>query len=381
MSRLLENKNHLIDKLDLTPAQKEEIKAFFLKHPSYENKIDWNNKSLQYKDFEPLLAKDRKSKTQARKNGLPGLIEGKDYVDFGEVVFDNDEVKRIHIYQPLSYLGSKTLASNKVPPIKDAGAKWCISYQKTDEYWDAYTNKGIKFLFVFTCLTKFALTIYPESLHYENEVYTFEDEKIGWPSWCNLPEIKNCIENLREVSKPSLDDLLEKYKGILVKNSDGTIDKVTIGHLNLDRFIDKGRFICQFNNWRGDFRCEEKNLVTLEGAPKTIINGDFNCLGNHLTSLKGAPKKVGGNFYCDHNQLTTLEGAPEKIERNFECSFNSLTSLKGCPKEIGFTFDCRNNPLNSLEGAPLKIGGYFNCDPSLEKEAKAKGYRIWGNYL
>lgn len=82
-------------------------------------------------------------------------------------------MKRIHIYQPLSYLGSKTLASNKISPIKDAGAKWCIAYQKTSEYWDVYTNKGIKFLFVFTRLTKYALTIYLESLHYDNEVIYF----------------------------------------------------------------------------------------------------------------------------------------------------------------------------------------------------------------
>ena len=377
MSKLRENKNHLIDKLDLTPEQKDQIKAFFLKHPSYEAKIDWNNKSLQYKDFESLLTLDGKSKTRAKKNGLSGLVEGKDYVDFREVVLDNNEIKRIHIYQPLSYLGSKTLASNRVPPIKEAGAKWCISYQKTDEYWDAYTNKGIKFLFVFTPYTKYALTIYPKSLHYENEVYTFEDERIGWPSWCNLPEIKNCIDNLKEISRPTLDDLIKRYKGILIKNSNGTIDKVTIGHINLDRFIDKGKFICQFNNWIGDFRCEKRNLISLEGAPKAMIRGDFNCLGNHLTSLKGAPKEVEGNFYCDDNQLTSLEGAPEKVAFNFDCPFNSLTSLKGCPKEVGYSFDCRHNPLNSLEGAPSKVGGYFQCDPSLEKEAKAKGYRIW----
>lgn len=207
-------------------------------------------------------------------------------------------------------------------------------------------------------------------------LYTFEDEKIGWPNWCNLPEIKNCIDNLKEIPKPTLEDLLEKYKDILVKNSDGTIDKVTIGHINLDRFIDKGRFICQFNNWTGDFRCEKRNLTSLEGSPKTI-RGDFNCIGNHLTSLKGAPIEVNGNFYCDDNQLTSLEGAPEKVTLNFDCPFNLLTSLKGCPKEVGFTFDCRNNPLNSLEEAPLKIGGYFKCDSSLAKEAKARGYRIW----
>ena len=118
---LKENKNHLIDKLNLTPNQKEEIKAFFTKHPSYENKIDWNNKSLSYKDFESLLALDGKSKTQAKKYGLVGLMDGKDYVDFGET--DIPELGSCHLYQPLTYLGSKTLASNAVAPVKKNGAQ------------------------------------------------------------------------------------------------------------------------------------------------------------------------------------------------------------------------------------------------------------------
>ena len=186
-SKFLENKDHLIDKLNLTDSQKEELKAFFTKHPSYESKIDWNNKSLTYKDFEPLLALDGKSKTQAKKNGLAGLVEGKDYVDFGEA--DIEDLGRCHLYQPLSYKGSVTLASNKVPPVRDNGAKWCISYQKTDEYWHNYSHEGIKFLFVFTTSTKYALTIYPETTNIGNEVYSFEDDNLGWPDWCWSPKI------------------------------------------------------------------------------------------------------------------------------------------------------------------------------------------------
>lgn len=229
-------------------------------------------------------------------------------MDFGTTFIE--KLGESHIYQPLTHLGSVILASNRVPPVKEAGAKWCISMQKIDEFWSTYTNKDIKFLFVFTPYTKYALTIYPKFSYLENEVYAFEDKNIGWPSWCNLPEIKTCIENLREVSKPALDELLKKYKNFLTKNPDGTIDKIISTPLRLNEFINNGQFICQFNNWIGNFYCENKNLTSLEGAPKRIIKGDFNCNSNHLTSLKGSPKEVEGNFYCNNNQLTSLEGVP-----------------------------------------------------------------------
>ena len=389
-----ENKNHLIDKLNLTSEQKEEIKAFFLKHPSYESKIDWNNKSLQYKDFEPLLALDGKSKTQAKKYGLPGLIEGKDYVDFGEAALP--ELGKCYFYQPLTHRGSVVLASNKIPPVKGNGAKWCISMAKTTKYWSSYTSRGIKFLFVFTKDTKYALTIYPKSLHYENEVYTFEDERIGWPSWCNLPEIKNCIANLREIPGPSLAELLSKYKGTLVKNPNGTIDKVAEGSIDLFDFIKDGHFLYQFNRWKGNFDCGYRALVSLEGAPREIagyfdcsrnnlvslkgapreVGGDFNCSHNNLVSLKGAPREIEGDFDCCFNNLTSLEGAPVKVGGDFDCSYNYLTSLKGAPEEVGGNFYCYDNHLTSLEGAPKEVGGAFICDTSLKEEARTKGFKI-----
>ena len=356
MYRLLENKNHLIDRLNLTPEQKEEIKTFFLKHPSYESKIDWNNKSLQYKDFEPLLALDGKSKTQAKKNGLAGLIEGKDYVDFGEALIP--ELGKCRLYQPLTHLGSVILASNKVPPIKDNGAKWCISMTGDEEFWESYTLKDLKFLFIFTQSTKYALTVYPESLHYDNEIYTFEDKNIKWPSWCSDPYILKCIKNLREILKPTLDDLLEKYKGILVKNPDGTIDKVTKEKIPAEYFVKNGRFICQFNNWEGDFNCRGMQLISLIGGPKKV-NGSFVCTGNLFTSLKGCPHEIKKSFYCHNNKLTSLKGCPKIIPGTFNCMNNNLTSLKGGPTKVGEDYFCQDNNLISLEGAPEEIKGNF----------------------
>ena len=358
MYRLLENKNHLIDRLDLTSLQKEEIKAFFLKHPSYENKIDWNNKSLQYKDFESLLALDGKSKTQAKKYGLVGLVEDKDYIDFGETVLP--KLNHCHLYQPLSYKGSVVLASNRVPPKRGNGAKWCISMQKNDSYWKSYTRKGIKFLFAFTNGTKYALTIYPENLNIKNEVYSFEDKNLRWPEWCESSEIVECIANLKEISKPSLAELLDKYKETLIKNPDGTIDKVGSKKVDLLDFMYNSRFICQFNKWEGDFDCSYMALASLEGAPKEVA-GYFNCSHNKLISLEGSPRVVRESFYCNDNNLTSLKGAPIKVGDNFDCSHNTLTSLEGAPREIEGYFECRLNDLTSLEGAPIKVGGYFGC--------------------
>lgn len=311
-----ENKNHLIDRLGLTSDQKEKIKAFFAKHPSYESKIDWNNKSLSYKDFESLLALDGKSKTQAKKYGLSGLVEEKDYVDFGEATLP--ELGRCHLYQPLSYKGSVTLASNKVPPVKDNGAQWCISYQKTGEYWYEYTKKGIKFLFAFTENTKYALTIFPKWMHSENKVFTFEDVCIYWPDWCRSSEIVECISKLKEIPGPSLAEFLDKYKETLVKNPDGTIDKVGSKKVDLLDFMYNSYFICQFNKWEGDFDCSHNTLTSLEGAPREI-EGYFECRLNDLTSLEGAPIKVGGYFDCQWNKLASLEGAPEEVVGDFYC--------------------------------------------------------------
>ena len=361
---LKENKNHLIDRLDLTPDQKEKIKAFFLKHPSYESKIDWNDKSLSYKNFEPLLALDGKSKTQAKKYGLSGLVEEKDYFDFGEATLP--ELGRCHLYQPLSYKGSVTLASNKVPPVKDNGAQWCISYQKTGEYWYEYTKKGIKFLFAFTENTKYALTIFPKWVHSENKVFTFEDVCIYWPEWCTSSEIVERISDLKEIPKLSLEELLDKYQGILIKNPDGTIDKVGDRSVMLSDFIKDGRFLCKFNKWEGDFDCSHKDLSSLEGAPEKV-GEDFICSFNRkLTSLKGAPEEVRGNFDCSYSNLTSLKGAPREIEGDFDCCFNSLTSLEGAPVKVGGDFDCSYNYLTSLGGAPEEVGGTFIYDDYLK---------------
>ena len=116
----------------------------------------------------------------------------------------------------------------------------------------------------------------------------------------------------------------------------------------------------RFGHVRVDFYCDNNQLTSLEGAPKTV-NGDFICYYNQLTSIKGAPETVDGYFHCANNQLTSLEGAPQTVKGDFLCHYNQLTSLDGAPETADWSFICDNNQLTSLEGAPQTVGGGFYC--------------------
>ena len=83
------------------------------------------------------------------------------------------------------------------------------------------------------------------------------------------------VDNISMDTLP--EDLKRKYK--LVYNPDTGMydcdDGITI---NAD-LIEDGRFKCNFGVIKGNFNCNNCNL---------------------LTSLKGAPKEVGGNFNCSY---------------------------------------------------------------------------------
>lgn len=135
--RLIENKDRLIDRLDLSEDKKQILKDFFNKHPNYENKIDWNRHDLSWSDFEDLLATEGKSISQAKKNGLAGLTEGVDY----NIIYQDDVGT---LYEVLTHLASKTLASEKVGT--GTVAKWCISMNQPT-YWKQYKGNGYQFFF------------------------------------------------------------------------------------------------------------------------------------------------------------------------------------------------------------------------------------------
>ena len=403
MKRFYEKKDHLIRKNPkLTDDEKQEIIELLGRHPSYENKIDWNkSNSLTYEDFlevlRPLYINDLDPR---------GLIEGQDY----DILYESKDEA---LYFVRTYDASKILASNNVEPEMwteipswcgeeektdeahafghfdsehgdmKPGAKWCISMQTSDYHWNDFSS-DINFFFWFRdnlrlgdnrktaiCVSKRTWEVIKVYNGADNEI------KISLPSY-----ITEAIENERKADKEKefnrIKSRLELNPQTNRYDYDGDLD-----NSNLSNFVskDKDGFTINFGKVTGNFDCSSlglkslngapqevgrsfdcynNRLTSLEGAPQTV--GDwFTCYDNYLTSLKGAPQEVGGDFACSGNKLTSLEGAPQTVGKDFRCNDNQLTSLKGAPKEIEGNFDCSNNKLTSLEGAPQIVGRGFYC--------------------
>ena len=382
MTRLYEKKDHLIRRNpNLTDGQKQEIIELLGKHPSYENKIDWNkNDSLTYEDFlsvlRPLYINDLDPM---------GLVEGEDY----NILYESeDEV----LYSVYTYNASKILASNAVAPrmwtkIPDwcgreeftdeahafghfdsehgdmkPGSKWCISMQTSDKYWENYKED---FLFFFWFRNKASLrnnrkiAIGVSKRTWEVAlIYNGADKEIE----IELPSyITQSIENEKKDFK---EKEINRLKSIFTLNPQ-TNRYDYDGNLNSDilsTFVseDKEGFIINFGKVTGNFNCSGLDLISLEGAPQ-VVGGNFECYYNNLTSLEGAPQKVGRNFNCKGNHLATLKGAPQKVSGGFWCDINRLISLEGAPQTVGEYFDCSYNQLTSLKGAPKTVDGNFDC--------------------
>ena len=335
---------------------------------------------MTYKDFlsvlRPLYINDLDPR---------GLIEGQDY----DILYES---KNEVLYSVHTYDASRILASNNVEPEiwtkipswcgreeftdeahafghfdsehgdMKPGAKWCISMQTSDKYWNQY-NPNFHFFFWFRNIPrlgdnrKIAIGVYKSTWGIAL-LYNGADNEVN----VELPShITEAIENEKKGFK---EKELNKLKSMFTLNPqtnrydyDGDLNS----HI-LRNFISENRdgFTINFGEVTGNFNCSELNLVSLKGAPQKI-GGSFWCFRNHLTSLKGAPQEVGWTFDCSENQLISLEGAPQKVGKDFNCFSNRLTSLEGAPQTVGGDFDCQSNQLTSLEGAPTEVGGSFNC--------------------
>ena len=293
MRRLYEKKDHLIRRNpNLTDEQKQEIIELLGKHPSYENKIDWNkNNSLTYEDFlevlRPLYINDLDPR---------GLIEGQDY----DILYESkDEV----LYFVHTYDASKILASNAVAPKiwtkipswcgeeektdeahafghfdsehgdMKPGAKWCISMQTSDKYWNEY-SPNFHFLFWFRNDDnlgddrKIAIGVskktWKVALIY-NEADTHL--RMGLPSY-----ITEAIENEGKAYK---EKELNKLKFTLNPQThrydyNGSLYKDTLKNFVSE---DKNGFIIDFGKITGDFCCNEN----YSRGFAAFLTGNFGC--------------------------------------------------------------------------------------------------------
>ena len=408
MKRLYEKKDHLIRRNpNLTDEQKQEIIELLGKHPSYENKIDWNkSNSLTYENFlsvlRPLYINDLDPR---------GLIEGQDY----DILYESDKDKEV-LYSIYTYDASRILASNNVEPkiwteipswcgeeeFNDEahafghfdsehgdmkpGAKWCISMQTSDRYWNRY-SENFHFLFWFRNNhrlednRKIAISVSKRTWEVA-ELYNGADNKIPIAT---LPSYIMEIIN-KEKEKLKKKELEQKRKELLSKF---TLNPQTNrydydGNLYRDELInfvseDKDGFTINFGKITGAFDCSRLDLISLKGAPQEV-GESFYCFGNKLTSLEGAPQIVKKNFYCSYNQLTSLEGAPQEVGGGFKCNTNKLTSLEGAPQIVNEYFFCSENQLTSLKGAPRKVGGDFWCNYNRLTSLEGAPQIVYGDF-
>ena len=383
MRRLYEKKDHLIMRSPkLTDDEKQEIIELLGRHPSYENKIDWNkSNSLTYEDFlsvlRPLYINDLDPR---------GLIEGQDY----DILYESDKEVLYFVY---TYDASRILASNNMEPElwtklpfwcgeeefddeahafghfdsehgdMKPGAKWCISMQTSDRYWNQY-SPNFHFFFWFRNNPslgddrKIAIGVSKKTWEVAL-LYNGADNgiKMKLPSYI-IEAIENGKETYKEKEFNSIKSKLKLNPQTNRYDYDGNLDEKILKNFVSD---DKEGFTINFGKVTGYFNCSNLSLKSLKGAP-TEVGWYFDCVRNQLTSLEGAPQIVGRGFYCSNNKLTSLKGAPTEVGRDFKCSDNQLTSLEGAPQKVGGWFECRNNPnLHSLNGIG-EVGGEIYKD-------------------
>lgn len=421
IKRFFEKKDHLINRNpNLTPEKKSEIIGMLGRHPSYENKINWNkNNSLTYDDFLNVLRPLYINELDPR-----GLIEGQDY----DILYkaEGEVLYIVHTYE-----ASKILASNSVGPeiwtyLPDwvgaeeregkahafgkadpdhnnmsPGAKWCISMQ-TSKFWWGTHSANYYFFFWFRDKDsledkrKLVILVNRQTLKIKCK-FDADDEELGKSVPAYIAEAINKAVNPfkeREVNEAMAKLKLNPQTGRY--DCPEGLDYDTVGNFFAKK--DGDGFIVNFGKVEGDFDCSEMNLTSLKGAP-TEVAGSFSCRGNHLTSLEGAPRKVGKSFNCSSNSLASLEGAPEEVKGSFHCGYNDLTSLEGIPtvgslhcyhnkitslrglhQDSIEDLECHHNQLTSLEGTPSKVLGSFDCGHNKLTSLKGAPSEVQGSF-
>ena len=117
----------------------------------------------------------------------------------------------------------------------------------------------------------------------------------------------------------------------------------------------------------GEFVCNHNPLMSLEGAPKAVLDFhinscdlkslaggpeeayDYHVHNNALVNFVGAPKICRKDVHAYFNKLSSFEGLPERIEGDLFVSDNQFTTLQYFPKYIGGDVDLRNNPKKFTE--------------------------------
>ncbi len=411
--KMLEKKDHIINKMNLTDEQKRIAIEFFTKHPNYESEIkNWQDPKLSWANLEAVINKPRNTKSQLKKRIRKGLESLKENVHYKVIYEDADNV----FYQPLCYVAARILASNSVPPsvahIKDqagqplSGAKWCISYQKERDYWDDYTFEREKvFLFHFNRVTKYAMEIsmyvdedYEDMASIDPYYYLYKREVRVWDvldedmssyiyykkasKESPMPDLRfitslwdKAAENYEYIKQYHDEDVaytkelerqaleakkVEFFKDVEKKKK--TSEPLILEHDIDTQFaidyglIENGELIVQFDEVIGNVKLFDAGLTSLKNSPKKV-HGHFSCGGNPIKSFEGSPEEIGGVFYATRCDLyiPNLKGITQKVGKGYHFTASNIGSLEGLPEKIEGPLALVGTSIKSFKGGPKEF--------------------------
>lgn len=132
---LFEDKSRFIKRLDFegTEVTQDEVLDFFRTHANLESKIpNWQASSDVIVPLIIELMKSTEAKAEAKKKKSQRY---KDIQSSSKDVVKVYETDRFAYFSPLNHRGAAYCDSAE---IGGGGAKWCIGYEKSDEYWKRY---------------------------------------------------------------------------------------------------------------------------------------------------------------------------------------------------------------------------------------------------
>ncbi len=370
---LREKKDHIINKLNLTDEQKNELISFFKKRPDLETKIDWNNKELKYEDFAEVLANISKSNAKKTKGSLipSEFVEGKDYID---ISLSDTEVAFI----PLNYDFQKFIQNKS---FYGTEAKWCIG-SNDRYYWEHYQDISDFIILIDTTTgAKIAWQVTFRGFYFWNsedqsvEVFDISDIEY-FKYWADVLEIeKSFIEKL--VSENKLQKFLDKFDQFFANDTTNALDEdsIYLDILDFDTF--EGYFVKggQQIKRRVNQNFEEVYDAEAQGYSNLIVKTNPNtfikkCLKKELESIR-IPKgiRIPDLFFAHCANLSYVQ-LPETFkvidDRMFEYCYDLNTiDLSLDLEEIG---ECafQTTAIKKFE-APASLrklgkGCFYNCD-------------------